>query len=408
MKEHNLPPADRRRVERLRRELVCMAGLSPHEVRVVRSPYRACPLGAHVDHQMGTVTGMALDRALLVAFAPRADARVVVGSRQFAGVAEFCIGEVDAGPRGDWADYARGAVFALRRATGIDRGAVMLVDGHEDVGGLSSSAAVGVAYLLALESVNGLRVPPDENVELDRIIENEFIGLNNGILDQSVILHGRSGHLTHVDCRTGAVRSLPAGGERSFCVVVLFSGLRRRLTDTDYNQRVEECRRAARALLQASGAAAGPRPVLGDVPLEVFQEFQHTLPAPLRRRAKHFFGEQARVRRGLDLWKQGDLQGFGRLMTESGRSSVENYECGNSYLRAAFEALAGCAGVYGARFSGAGFRGCCIGLADPERECEIAEQAMRRYLSACPDMADRARIYFCRSADGAGLLDEAG
>ena len=98
------------------------------------------------------------------------------------------------------------------------------------------------------------------------------------------------------------------------------------------------------------------------------------------------------------------MVGFGRLVSESGRSSVENYECGNPYLKTAFEVLGDCPGVYGARFSGAGFRGCCIGLAEPGAEREIARRALGAYLHAHPDVAGEAEVYFCRSADGAGLL----
>ena len=120
----------------------------------------------------------------------------------------------------------------------------------------------------------------------------------------------------------------------------------------------------------------------------------------------HFFAEQDRVRRGVELWKQGDLEAFGQLVNESGRSSIENYECGNAYLRTAYEVLRDCPGVYGARFSGAGFRGCCIGLARPECEEEIARAALSAYLEAHPDMEGKAEVYFCRPADGAGLLDQ--
>jgi len=144
-------------------------------------------------------------------------------------------------------------------------------------------------------------------------------------------------------------------------------------------------------------------PVLGDVPDEVFRRHKASLPAVLQRRAEHYFGEQRRVRRGLELWQQGDAEGFGELMTASGRSSMENYECGNPYLRAAYDALRRCPGVYGARFSGAGFRGCCIGLAQPGREDEIAAAALDYYLRAHPDMAGRADVFFCRSAAGAAI-----
>jgi galactokinase len=294
--------------------------------------------------------------------------------------------------------------MALSRRHSLRRGVIALLDGHDNVEGLSSSAATGVAYLLALEAANGLALPPEENVELDRIVENDYVGLNNGILDQSVILMSRPGHLTHIDCLDGRCRLVPLGGGQEVSVAVLFSGLRRPLAQTDYNRRVAECAEAAAFLLRAAGLQVPARPRLRAVPRDAHLEHAGRMPERLRRRAEHFFSEQERVRQGLRLWRAGDLDGFGRLMSESGRSSIENYECGNAYLRAAYEALRDSPGVFGARFSGAGFRGCCVGLARPECEGEIARSALSRYVAACPDMAGKAEVYFCRPGRAAQLL----
>jgi galactokinase len=185
---------------------------------------------------------------------------------------------------------------------------------------------------------------------------------------------------------------------------VLVSGLRTPLYDTDYNLRVSECRQAARLLLQACGAPVPQRPALRMVPPDAFALHAGGLPLRLRRRAAHFFGEQDRVARGVQMWRHGDLDGFGRLVGESGRSSIDNYECGNPYLRDAFEILGGCAGVYGARFSGAGFRGCCIGLCDPDAAGDAAREALAAYRAKHPDMAG-AEAYVCRSSDAATVTD---
>ncbi len=393
--------AERRRAERLRRALADRDDVPLPSVGVVRSPYRICPLGAHVDHQLGEVTGFAVDRAILMAFAPRTDRRVVVRSRQFYGEAEFNLDAIPESPEGDWADYARGAARVL---AGLERGMTVLVDGHDNVGGLSSSAAVGVAYLLALEDVNGMPCPDAENIEFDRRIENDYIGLNNGILDQASILLSRRGCLMHLDCRTGESELVPAGQGAEFRVAVLFSGLRLPLAESDYNRRVAECRGAARRLLDLAGLPPAGPPALGLVPREVYEEHGAGLPEVLRKRAAHFFGERRRVRRGVELWRRGDLQGFGRLVNESGRSSVENYECGNEYLRTAYRALRDAPGVLGARFSGGGFRGCCIALARTGFEDRVRQVALERYLAAHPDMEGEAEVYFCAPADGAGIL----
>jgi len=395
---------DQERIRRLRSELAHEASVAPDQVLVVRSPYRICPLGAHVDHQLGEVTGMALDYTLLFAFVPRADGRISVRSRNFPQAIDLSADEVPARPAGDWGDYLRGAVYALRRGGRPCGGLTGIVDGYEKVGGLSSSAAVGVAYLLALERAGGGNLAAVDNIELDRIIENDFIGLNNGPLDQSTILLSRAGHLMHLDCQSGWQKVHPCGAEADLHAVILYSGLRKLLSDTDYNRRVAECEEAARLLLEAARMDVPPSPKLRHVPREVHAHFASRLPEPLRRRAQHFFGETARVREGVRCWVEGKLERFGQLITASGRSSIENYECGNAYLRTAYDVLRETPGVLGARFSGAGFRGCCIGLAAQCPPAELADDILARYLKGHPDMEGAAEVRFCRTADGAGLV----
>jgi len=123
---------------------------------------------------------------------------------------------------------------------------------------------------------------------------------------------------------------------------------------------------------------------LRDVPLELFTQHGHLLEPPLRRRAAHFCGELERVRRGVAAWRAGDLAAFGALMAASGWSSINNYECGAPELVALYEVLVGSDGVYGARFSGAGFRGFCLALVDPERAGAIAARVRTAYLARFP------------------------
>ena len=392
------------RLQSLVRETALVGGVPPQDVEIVRSPYRVCPLGAHVDHQLGNVTGMALERALLFAFVPRADSLVRVQSRNFPAEIAFRLEHCPDHPPGDWGDYLRGAVAALRRGYGVGRGLFGIVDGYSKVGGLSSSAAVGVAYLLALERSNDLDLGPLENIELDRLIENEYIGLNNGILDQSTILLSRRDRLLHLDCRTASSQLHECGSQAQLWIAILYSGLSEQLCDTDYNRRVAECEEAARLLLQRGKAAPIDSPKLRDVPPELFDKSGSALPDALRRRAEHFFSEQRRVAEGVQLWETGDLEGFGRLISESGRSSVENYECGNEYLRSAFHVLRDTPGVLGARFSGAGFRGCSIGLMKGPPDEDLGRDMLRRYLEVHPDMQGKADVVFCRTGDGARVF----
>ena len=167
----------------------------PAAIRVVRAPLRISPLGAHIDHQLGRVTGMAVDRSILFAFAPTDDGSIHVHSLDFAQPTTFSPTAIPPYLKGDWGNYLRGAAVALQNAYGLKQGLVGALGGDMPIGGLSSSAAVTIAYLLALETVNGLTVTPDENIRLVTRTEHDYIGLNNGILDQTSILFSRCNHL---------------------------------------------------------------------------------------------------------------------------------------------------------------------------------------------------------------------
>lgn len=384
-------------------------GADRANVHLVHAPLRICPLGAHIDHQLGLVTGMTLDTPILLAYVPNQEGQVRVHSLNFAPPVAFDIDDVP--PKGDplWANYVRGAVVSLQQRFTLHYGIDGVIFGEMPIGGLSSSAAVGVAYLLALEDVNELVVTPTENIEFDRYIENEYIGLNNGILDQSVILLSDRRHLTYLDCESVNVSRIPSPlDEDDFDIVVAFSGLTRSLVNTDYNQRVSQCQTAAGMLLEWAGQPVPPSPVLRMVAPEIFGDYEDRLPEPLGKRARHFFTEMARVRLGVTSWETGELAAFGQLMAESGHSSIVNYECGSPHLISLYEILNDCPGVYGARFSGAGFRGCCIGLSDPAHREAIVEAIEREYPARHPEMQGQFSVYFCKpdgSAQRVPLLE---
>jgi galactokinase len=298
----------------------------------------------------------------------------------------------------------RGAALALQEKHELRIGFDGIVEGKMPIGGLSSSAAVGVAYLLALETVNGLDISPAENIEHDRYIENTYLGLKNGILDPSVILLSDRDHLTFLDCQTVEFKKHATSADNGhFEILVAYSGLAKSLTSTDYNNRVSECQQAARLMLDWAGLPVPERPRLRLVSEEIYDDLVGDLPEPLDRRARHFFTEVRRVREGIQAWEAGDLEKMGHLINESGASSVYNYESGCPHLITLYDILRECPGVYGARFSGGGFRGSCIGLVDPAYRHEITARIAQHYPAAHPEVAERYSVHFCR-LDGPARL----
>ena len=150
------------------------------------SPYRVCPLGAHVDHQHGLVTGFAIDKGVDLWFDVREDSKVILDSETFAGHVEFDIAMPSLVKQGDWGDYARGAKFALQKRFKLKTGIQGVLRGSIPVGGLSSSAAVLIAYVMAFAKANNITLEPFEVMKIASEAEREYIGLNNGLLNISV------------------------------------------------------------------------------------------------------------------------------------------------------------------------------------------------------------------------------
>lgn len=388
----------------LQAELTTRFGVEPLAVRGVVAPYRICPLGAHIDHQLGRVTAMAIDRGVLLVYAPATGAEATMASRDFPGVVHFSFDNVPDRQAGDWGNFLRGAVRALQQHHALRTGIVGITQGSTSEGGLSSSAAVGVAYLLALEDVNRLAVTAEENILLDQYIENSYLGLRNGVLDQSAILLSRRDHLTVLDCDTLQHQRLSAPASMpSWSILIAASGIRQALVRTDYNQRVAECAEAARQLLAAAGRWHEP-PLLAKVSADEYACHGGRLTGAPARRAAHFFSEMERVQRGTRAWLAGNMAEFGSLVSESGESSIANYECGAPPLIDLFRLLVSAPGVYGARFSGAGFRGCCLALVESERAEEIAAHVSEAYGRLHPELAPAAGVFLTQSADGAAVL----
>ncbi len=371
----------------------------------VRAPLRACPLGAHVDHQGGEVTGLALDRAVRLVAQPRDEPVVSLESIGFPGVVDVDL--QNAGERrGDWGDYLRAVVAELSGHGDLRRGFDGVMKGDLVGMGVSSSAAVMVAYCLALAEVNQVELDRTHAARLIQRAENRYIGVASGLLDQSVILFAEAESLTHIGCRDFAVSQIVA--EKTlpdFRIIVAFSGIGRQLAGTGYNDRVGECREAAATLLRWAGTEPGPDPVLSDVDPEFFEQEGRRLPENLRRRAAHYFGEVGRVREGIEAWRRADLQTFGALMTASGESSIVNYQCGTPPLEALYEGLRGTPGVFGARFSGAGFGGSCLAVVEADAADDIVEKVFRDYAATYSELAVQARSVICRPAGPAKVMN---
>ena len=369
-------------------------------------PYRVCPIGAHVDHQLGKITGLAIDRGIHIAYRPKQNGVVEMASLQFPKRAQWHITAVPKEKENDWADYLRGATLMLAGKYPLKVGLCGVIQGTMPIGGLSSSAAVIIAFLSALCKVNGLHLTETELILTALRAEKEYVGVSVGKLDQSCEVYSRKDHLLYLDTRDDSYELIPAKENmKPWQVAIFFSGLERSLAGSKFNMRVDECRSAAYALQAFSGVEYGKfqDTNLRDVPYEVFLEHKHRLPENWAKRALHWYTEQQRVEQGADAWRRGDLETYGKLSFESGHSSIYNYETGSAELKTLYEIMTRTDGIYGGRFSGAGFKGCCMALIDPAYAESIGQQVTREYLKVFPELEGKYSVHFCQSADGVML-----
>ena len=373
---------------------------------VAFTPYRICPIGAHVDHQLGSITGFAIDKGIHMAYGPKENGVIEVQSLQFGKRAQWHVEATPKNKEGDWADHLRGATIALYKRYPLRRGLCAVIEGELPIGGLSSSAAVIITYLSALCKINGITLTPEEMITIAQEAENKYVGVACGRLDQSCEVYCRKEHLLHMNLKSGDYELVPQHADmKPYKIAIIFSGVERSLAGSAYNMRVDEAKSAAYALLAYAGVPYGKfaDTYLCDVPYEIYAAHGHKLPENWRKRAEHYFTESERVRRGAEAWRRGDIEEFGRLSFESGWSSIYNWETGSPELKALYEIMTHTEGIYGGRFSGAGFKGCCMALIDPVFEDSIIENVTREYLQMFPELKEKFSVHICQSADGVQL-----
>lgn len=364
---------------------------------VVRAPGRVNLIGEHTDYNDGFVMPMAIDRGAWVALRPRADEQVFVYSLDFEEMGRF-----DFAPRltlaagfahegMSWVEYMKGVAWALQGAGYGLRGWEGVVVGNVPIGaGLSSSAALELATARVFGALGGWEWEAAEMAKLAQKAENQWVGVNCGIMDQMISAAGEADHALLIDCRSLASEAVPLPSGN--LVVVLDTATRRGLVDSAYNERREQCEAAARFF----GVSA-----LRDVSVSQFEARANQLDELTRRRARHVITENARTLEAAEAMRQGDASRLGQLMNKSHRSLRDDFEVSSEALDVIVEIARGAAGCLGARMTGAGFGGCAVALVTAEAVESFTSHVATEYEAR---MGLTPRLYVCRAMDGAGVV----
>ena len=354
-----------------------------------RAPGRVELLGNHTDYNEGVVLSAAINFAVSVRGQATLDNRICVRSTSASDPIEVPLaGLIPLQGSSAWANYVLGVVFCFQEESLPVGGFEMSIDSDLPAGaGLSSSAALEVATGYLLAKLFSLDIEPMRMAKLCRRAENEFVGVQSGLLDQVSSIFGRRGNAVYLDCRSEAVENIPLPPRTS--LLVYHCGAEHRLTGGEYNERREQCFAAARAL----GVNA-----LRDVGSTQLEEARARLEPVVYRRAAHVVGEDERVFAGIDYLRAGNGAAFGKLMFASHESSRVNFENSTPELDILVELAHGIPGVLGSRLTGGGFGGATISLVEEDAAEAAALQLAAGYYERT---GIRGRAYLCESAAGA-------
>ncbi|PFC77238.1 galactokinase [Bacillus cereus] len=331
------------------------------------SPGRINLIGEHTDYNGGYVFPASITYGTYGVARLREDDRVLVYSTNFEklGVIEFTVKELNYDKNDNWANYVKGVLLTLKEAGHkIDSGFELLVEGTIPNGaGLSSSASLELLVGVVLEDLFKLDVTRLELVKMGKTVENEFIGVNSGIMDQFAIGFGQEDKAILLDTNTLEYEMVPVV-LNDYAIVIMNTNKRRELADSKYNERRAECEEALACLQTKLEIKA-----LGELSKAEFDANQILIGDEiLIKRAKHAIYENERTKKAKEALIANDLKEFGKLLNASHASLRDDYEVTGLELDTLVAAAQKQEGVLGARMTGAGFGGCAIALV---KESEI-------------------------------------
>lgn len=356
---------------------------------IARGPGRVNLIGEHTDYNDGFVLPMALERAIWIAFEPVESDTVTVHMADYDITHSFSLEHIERDAHSPL-EYIKGMATLLIQSGHTLRGWRGVVKGDVPIGaGLSSSAALEMAAARAFCAVSGIAWDAKSMALLGQRVENDWLGLKTGIMDQMISASGVAGHALLIDCRS--LEGQPAPMPEGTSVVIMDTGTRRGLVHSAYNERRQQCEAAARHFSVRA---------LRDLSVDAFTQRESELDELTRRRARHVVTENARVLAAFDAMNSGDARVFGALMDASHDSLDADFEVSTDALNTMVNVARRHPACYGARMTGAGFGGCAVALVRTENAQDFAAWVAPLYESAT---GITPALYVCEAADGASL-----
>jgi galactokinase len=372
-------------------------GSEKNKVFVVRAPGRVNLIGEHTDYNKGFVLPIAINQEIIAAFLPRQDRLISLYSSNFSSFCQFSLEEIAYDEKKLWVNYIKGVIHFLQEEGVKLSGMNMVLEGNIPIGaGLSSSAAIEMVTALSLQIASGFTMKPLEVIKLCQKAENEFVGVNCGIMDQFASLLSEESKALFLDCRSLEYKLIPFPIE-DLGIVICNTQVERNLAHSEYNNRRKECIEGVSLLREFLPEADALR----DITTDRFEKYEHYLPKNVRKRCRHVIRENERVTQSVIALEEGNLKKFGALMNESHQSLRDDYEVSCSELDAMVEIARKIDGVLGARMTGAGFGGCTVNLVEKKSIDQFQRTVMEEYKK---ETGIQPEIYICQAENGAGEI----
>jgi len=357
---------------------------------IVRAPGRVNIIGEHTDYNEGFVLPMTIDRSIWIALRPRNDQQVELKSLGFQKKATFSLNNIS--HTSGWDEYLHGMAWSLQSEGYPLQGWEGILASDIPTGaGLSSSAALELAIARAFWAVSRWDWDPTKMALTAQRTENEWLGLQTGIMDQMISAKGKEGHALLIDCRDLSSHLLPLPEETA--IVVLDTATRRGLVDSVYNERVAQCQTAS-DFFNVKG--------LRDVSPAIFEAQSEGLEPLIQRRARHVITENARTLQAATAMQKGDAAKLGQLMNASHASLRDDYEVSSQELNLIVEIANTQPGCLGARMTGAGFGGCAVALVEASTAYSFTTKVAEIYQEKTQLQSN---LYICYPSNGAELVD---
>ena len=340
-----------------------------------KAPGRVNLIGEHTDYNDGFVMPVAIEKDITMLAQLRPDRKVKFYSLDYDQIVEYDLDSLEYDQENIWANYIMGVIDEIQKSGEKLQGFNLMFTGNVPQGsGLSSSAALEVVTALAITDLHKIKIDGVEMALLAQRAENNFVGVQCGIMDQYISRLGKKDHALLIDCRTNDYKLVPFKND-NYQIVICNSRVERGLVDSEYNQRRSECNQAVEFFAKK---VDNEITALRDLDLDTVEKYKNELTENVYKRAHHVVSENARVLESKKALETDDMQKFGDLMYASHKSLSEDYEVSCKELDILVN-LAVEENVEGARMTGAGFGGCTVNLVKKDKVDQFVENIKEKY-----------------------------